>query len=69
MVAPKAPGHRVREVFKDGGGSLGARTWSANVRTDGSHSGDGGQDVLRGLAEAMIQALMNAEADAICGAR
>lgn len=34
-------------AFADGGGSPGALLWSADIRTDGSNSGDGGQDVLR----------------------
>jgi hypothetical protein len=33
-------------LFADGNGSLGERLWSADIRTDGSHSPDGGQDVL-----------------------
>lgn len=43
--------------------SVEARNWLINRLQEG------GQDVLRGLAEAMIHALMNSEADAICGAR
>ncbi len=43
--------------------SVEARNWLINRLQEG------GQDVLRGLAEAMIHTLMNAEADAICGAR
>ncbi len=43
--------------------SVEARNWLINRLEEG------GQDVLRGLAEAIIHALMNAEADAICGAR
>lgn len=43
--------------------SVEARNWLINRLQEG------GQDVLRGLAEAMIHALMNSEADAMCGAR
>lgn len=32
------------EVRADGGGSAGAVNWSADIRTDGSNSGDGGSD-------------------------
>lgn len=32
------------EIRADNGGSAGAVTWSADIRTDGSNSGDGGRD-------------------------
>ncbi len=34
------------ELRADAGGSAGAVDWSAEIRTDGSNSGDGGRDVL-----------------------
>ncbi len=34
------------EIRADAGGSAGAVNWSADIRTDGSDSGDGGRDVL-----------------------
>lgn len=37
--------YRVK-IFADGGGSPGIENWSADIRTDGSNSGDGGRDIL-----------------------
>ena len=34
------------EMRADAGGSAGAVNWGADIRTDGSHSGDGGRDIL-----------------------
>ncbi len=34
-------------IFEDNNGQTGAVNWSADIRTDGSNSGDGGRDTLR----------------------
>ncbi len=39
------------ELYADAGGESGARNWRAAVRTDGSHSGVSGVDIVRGNAD------------------
>lgn len=39
------------EIYADAGGETGTRVWSADIRTDGTHSGVSGADTVRATAD------------------